>query len=172
VYDVTNDRCWAGVGIDHDTAPFAVAPIRGWREHLGRKRYPYASTLETTADTDGSNGYRPRPWECELQRLADETGAEIQVCHFARATSKRNKIEHRLFSLLTRTWRAKLLLALEVISNLIAAATSRTGREVHAQPDRQAYPDKIKVSDQQIAVVQGHGGEFRPDWNYRIKPPT
>ena len=121
IYDLADDTGWVSVGIDHDTAQFAVASIRGWWEHLGRQRYPDASALTITADCGGSNGNRTRLWKTELQRLADETGLEICVCHFPPGTSKWNKIEHRLFSFITQNWRAKPLETLEVIINLIAA---------------------------------------------------
>jgi transposase len=172
IYDLADDSGWVSVGIDHDTAQFAVASIESWWEHLGRKRYPDASTLQITADCGGSNGNRTRLWKTELQRLADHTGLEIQVCHFPPGTSKWNKIEHRLFSFITHNWRAKPLESLKVIIDLIAATTTRTGLEVYAQLDGRAYPDKIKVSDAELAVVQLEGHRFHPEWNYSIKPRT
>jgi transposase len=147
IYDLADDSGWVNVGIDHDTAQFAVASIAGWWEHLGAERYPDASTLTITADCGGSNGNRTRLWKVELQRLADHTGLEIRVCHFPPATSKWNKIEHRLFSFITHNWRGRPLESLEVIVNLIAATTTRTGLEVYAQLDQRAYPDKVTVSD-------------------------
>jgi transposase len=172
VYDLVRDEGFVSVGIDHDTAQFAVASIEGWWEHLGRERYPDASTLTITADCGGSNGNRTRLWKTELQRLADHTGLEIQVCHFPPGTSKWNKIEHRLFSFVTRNWRGKPLVSLEVIIGLIAATTTSTGLEVYARLDDRSYPDKIKVSDAQLAAVQLQGHQFHPDWNYTIKPRT
>jgi transposase len=172
VYDLADDSGWLSVGIDHDTAQFAVASIGGWWEQLGRERYPDATTLTITADCGGSNGNRTRLWKTELQRLADDTGLQIQVCHFPPGTSKWNKIEHRLFSFISHNWRAKPLVSLEVIINLIAATTTRTGLEVYAQLDERAYPDKIKVSDAELAAVQLEGHSFHPDWNYTIKPRT
>jgi len=170
IYDLADDSGWVNVGIDHDTAQFAVASIQGWWEHLGRQRYPDASSLTITADCGGSNGHRTRLWKTELQRLADESGLQIRVCHFPPGTSKWNKIEHRLFSFITQNWRAKPLETIEVIINLIAATTTRTGLEVYAQLDERAYPDKIKVPDAEIAAVALTGHDFHPEWNYTINP--
>ena len=170
IYDLAEDTGWVNVGIDHDTAQFAVASIRSWWEHLGRERYPDASSLTITADCGGSNGNRTRLWKTELQRLADETGLQIQVCHFPPGTSKWNKIEHRLFSFITQNWRAKPLETLEVIINLIAATTTRTGLEVYAQLDERAYPDKIRVPEAEISAVALTGHQFHPEWNYSINP--
>jgi len=172
IYDLANDEGWVNVGIDHDTAQFAVASIQSWWEHLGSQRYPDATMLTITADCGGSNGNRTRLWKTELQRLADETGLQIRVCHFPPATSKWNKIEHRLFSFISRNWRAKPLVSLEVIINLIAATTSRTGLEVYAQLDPRSYPDKLTVTDADLAAVNLSGDPFHPDWNYTIKPQT
>jgi hypothetical protein len=170
IYDLADDTGWVSVGIDHDTAQFAVASIQGWWEHLGRQRYPDASSLTITADCGGSNGNRTRLWKTELQRLADETGLQIRVCHFPPGTSKWNRIEHRLFSFITQNWRAKPLETLQVIINLIAATTTRTGLEIYAQLDQRAYPDKINVSDAEIAAVALTGHDFHPEWNYAINP--
>jgi hypothetical protein len=172
IYDLADDSGWVNVGIDHDTAQFAVASIRGWWEHLGRERYPNAATLTITADCGGSNGNRTRLWKTELQRLADETGLQVEVCHFPPGTSKWNKIEHRLFSFISRNWRAKPLVSLEVIVNLIAATTSRTGLAVYAQLDERDYPDKVKVPDAELQAVDLTGHVFHPDWNYLIKSRT
>ena len=172
VYDLAADEGFVSVGIDHDTAQFAAAAIGGWWQHLGRERYPDASTLTITADCGGSNGNRTRLWKVELQRLADATGLEIRVCHFPPGTSKWNKVEHRLFSFITKNWRGKPLVSREVIIDLIAATTTRAGLEVYAQLDERAYPDKVKVSDAELAAVQLEGHPFHPDWNYTIKPRT
>ena len=172
VYDLANDEGWVSVGIDHDTAQFAVASIRAWWRQLGAQRYPDAERLTITADCGGSNGYRTRLWKVELQRLADQTGLEIQVCHFPPGTSKWNKIEHRLFSFISQNWRGKPLVSHEVIVNLIGATTTRTGLEVYAQLDPRTYPDKVKVSDVELAAVNHHGAAFHPEWNYTIKPRT
>jgi transposase len=172
VYDLVRDEGFVSVGIDHDTAQFAVASIEGWWTHLGRARYPDASTLTITADCGGSNGNRTRLWKLELQRLADHTGLAIQVCHFPPGTSKWNRIEHRLFSFISHNWRGRPLVSLEVIISLIAATTTSTGLEVYARLDDRSYPDKIKVSDAELAAVQLEGHEFHPEWNYTIKPRT
>jgi hypothetical protein len=170
VYDLGSDEGWVQVGVDHDTAQFAVNSIRGWWEHLGRERYPDATTLTITADCGGSNGNRTRLWKVELQRLADATGLALQVCHFPPGTSKWNKIEHRLFSFITMNWRGKPLTSLEAIINLIAATTTRSGLKVYARLDPRTYPDKIKVSDTELAAVNLRGHRFHPEWNYLIKP--
>jgi hypothetical protein len=170
IYDLASDEGWVQVGIDHDTAQFAVNSIRSWWEHLGRQRYPNAGRLQITADCGGSNGNRTRLWKVELQTLADQTGLEISVCHFPPGTSKWNKIEHRLFSFISKNWRGRPLVSLETIINLIAATTTRTGLEVYARLDQRDYPDKIKVSDAELAAVQLQAHEFHPEWNYTIKP--
>ena len=170
IYDLAQDTGWVNVGIDNDTAQFAVASIRSWWEHLGSARYPEATALTLTADCGGSNGYRTRLWKTELQRLADETGLQIRVCHFPPGTSKWNKIEHRLFSFITKNWRGKPLTSLETIINLISATTTRTGLEVYARLDDGLYPKGIQVSDQQLAAVHLTGDAFHPEWNYTINP--
>jgi transposase len=172
VYDVANNEGWVSVGIDHDTAAFAVASIQGWWEELGRERFPNATTLTITADCGGSNGNRTRLWKTELQRLADQTGLAIAVCHFPPGTSKWNKIEHRLFSFISINWRAKPLLSRQIIIDLIAATTTSTGLKVYARLDEQTYPDKVKVSGAQLAAVQIERHAFHPEWNYTIKPRT
>jgi transposase len=170
VYDVAEDAGWVSVGIDNDTAQFAVASILGWWEHLGRERYPKARTLTITADCGGSNGNRTRLWKTELQRLAEETGLDISVCHFPPGTSKWNKIEHRLFSFISMNWRAKPLISRQTVVDLIAATTTRTGLEVFARLDERPYPKGIKISDAELAAVQLQGNPFHPEWNYTIKP--
>jgi Rhodopirellula transposase DDE domain len=170
VYDIASNQGWVNVGIDHDTAQFAVNSIRSWWQHLGRQRYPHATRLQITADCGGSNGNRVRLWKVELQRLADETGLQIAVCHFPPGTSKWNRIEHRLFSYITINWRGKPLHSLETIVNLIAATSTSTGLEVYARLDEGAYPDKIRVPDDEIEAVNLHGDAFHPEWNYTIKP--
>ena len=170
VYDMRLDEGYVSVGIDHDTAQFAVNSIRSWWQHLGSERYPHVPRLTITADCGGSNGNRPRLWKMELQRLADETELEIEVCHFPPGTSKWNKIEHRLFSFITMNWRGKPLVSLETIINLIAGTTTSTGLEVYARLDDGAYPDKIKVTDAEFKTVNIHGHEFHPEWNYIIRP--
>ena len=170
VYDIAANQGWVNVGIDHDTAQFAVNSIRSWWQHLGQERYPGASRLQITADCGGSNGNRVRLWKVELQKLADETGLQIGVCHFPPGTSKWNRIEHRLFSYITINWRGKPLHCLQTVINLIAATTTSTGLEVYARLDDGSYPEKIRVPDQEIQAVNLHGDQFHPEWNYTIKP--
>jgi transposase len=170
VYDIAANQGWVNVGIDHDTAQFAVNSIRSWWQHLGRQRYPHATRLQITADCGGSNGNRVRLWKVELQKLSDETGLEIGVCHFPPGTSKWNRIEHRLFSYITINWRGKPLYSLQTIVNLISATTTSTGLKVYARLDDGAYPDKIRVPDDHIKAVNLTGEEFHPEWNYTIKP--
>ena len=170
IYDLGDDTGWVNVGIDHDTAQFAVASIRGWWEHLGRERYPEATSLTITADCGGSNGNRTRLWKTELQGLADESGLEIQVLHFPPGTSKWNRIEHRLFSFISMNWRGKPLVSRQVIINLIGATTTRSGLRVYARLDEREYPREVKVGDAQLAAVNLTGDDFHPEWNYAIKP--
>jgi transposase len=170
VYDVAEDAGWVSVGIDNDTAQFAVASIHGWWDELGSERYPDATTLTITADCGGSNGNRTRLWKTELQRLADRTGLRISVCHFPPGTSKWNKIEHRLFSFISMNWRAKPLISRQVVIDLINATTTRTGLEVFARLDEKTYPKGIKISDAELAAVKLEGNTFHPEWNYTIKP--
>ena len=145
VYDLGRNAGWVSVGTDHDTSAFAVESIRRWWNMMGREAYPKARQLLITADSGGSNGSRVRLWKLELQKLADETGLEISVCHFPPGTSKWNKIEHRLFSFITKNWRGQPLVSHEVIVNLIAATTTRTGLRVQSQLDTDKYPKGIKV---------------------------
>ena len=170
VYDIADDSAMVSVGIDHDTAQFSVAAIQAWWQQFGRARYPDATRLVITADCGGSNGNRTRLWKTELQGLADHTGLAITVCHFPPGTSKWNKIEHRLFSFISKNWRGQPLASYEVIINLIAATSTNTGLEVYARLDENAYPDKIKITDQQLAAVNLHAHTFHPEWNYTINP--
>jgi transposase len=170
VYDLRLDEGYVSVGIDHDTAQFAVNSIRSWWQHLGSERYPNVPRLTITADCGGSNGNRTRLWKVELQKLADETELEIEVCHFPPGTSKWNKIEHRLFSFITMNWRGKPLVSLETIINLIAGTTNSTGLEVYARLDDGTYPDKIKVTNAELETVNLAGQTFHPEWNYVITP--
>ena len=150
IYDVAQNQGWVNVGQDHDTSAFAVESIRRWWRGLGQSTYPRAGRLLICADGGGSNGYRVRLWKKELQGLADETGVEMQVCHLPPGTSKWNKIEHRLFSQISINWRGKPLVSHEVIIQLIAATTTRSGLRVTAQRDTGKYPDKLKVSDEEM----------------------
>jgi hypothetical protein len=168
IYDVGRDEGWVSVGVDNDTAQFAVAAIKGWWEHLGARAYPKATSLTISADCGGSNSYRTRLWKTELQRLADQLGLPIRVLHYPPGTSKWNKIEHRLFSYISINWRAKPLVSRQVVIDLIAATTTSTGLKVYARLDTNTYPTKIQITDEQIRAVQLTGDEFHPEWNYTI----
>jgi hypothetical protein len=170
VYDLGQNAGWVSVGTDHDTSAFAVESIRRWWTMMGRDVYPNAGRLLITADSGGSNGARVRLWKLELQKLADETGLEISVCHFPPGTSKWNKIEHRLFSFITKNWRGKPLVSHEVIVNLIAATTTRTGLRVQSQLDTGKYPKGIKVSKAEFAAIHLRPDAFHGEWNYLITP--
>lgn len=170
VYDIALDEGWVSVGIDADTAAFAVAAIRSWWEHLGSMRYPKATTLTITADCGGSNGNRTRLWKIELQRLADATGLTIQVCHFPPGTSKWNQIEHRLFSFISRNWRGHPLISRQAVVALIGATTSTAGLKVYAQLDEATYERGVKVSDADLAAINMVPDPFHGEWNYVIKP--
>jgi hypothetical protein len=170
VYDLLQNRGWVSVGIDHDTAQFAVNSIRRWWTEMGEQRFPHASELLITADGGGSNSHRSRLWKVSLQKLADELGIRLFVCHFPPGTSKWNKIEHRLFSFITKNWRARPLVSLEVIVNLIANTTTKKGLVVKAALDTNHYPSKIKVSDDQLRQIRLKRNEFHGDWNYTLSP--
>lgn len=170
IYDIGRNTGWVNVGVDHDTAEFAVESIRRWWKSMGRETYPRAGRLLITADSGGSNGARLRLWKVELQKLADETGLRIAVCHFPPGTSKWNKIEHRLFSFITQNWRGKPLISLQVIVSLIAATTTGTGLRVHSELDERTYPSGVKVSDAELARVNLRPDKFHGDWNYQILP--
>jgi hypothetical protein len=170
VYDVTRNHGWVNVGRDHDTAAFAVESIRRWWRGLGRRTYPQAKRLLICADGGGGNGDRVRLWKKELQELADQTGVEMHVCHLPPGTSKWNKIEHRLFSHISINWRGKPLISHEVIIQLIAATTTRSGLRVTARSDPGKYPDKLKVTDEEMESLNLVRSEFHGDWNYALKP--
>ncbi len=170
VYDLTHNLSWVNVGIDHDTATFAVESIRRWWHLMGQPLYPAARQLLITADGGGSNGSRLRLWKVELQKLADETGLEIAVCHLPPGTSKWNKIEHRLFSYISQNWRGKPLISHEVIVNLITATSTQTGLKARCQLDTQSYPTGTVVSDDELAQVNLQPDGFHGGWNYVISP--
>ena len=170
VYDLGQNVGWVNVGTDYDTAAFAVESIRQWWYSMGRPCYPNASQLLITADSGGSNGARVRLWKLEIQRLANETGLEISVCHFPPGTSKWNKIEHRLFSFITQNWRGQPLVSHEVIVNLIAATTTKKGLRVKSRLDTGKYPKGVKVSKEEFAIICIKGDTFHGDWNYTISP--
>ena len=170
VYDLAANAGWVSVGIDHDTAAFAVATIRRWWHEAGRARYPRSRRLLITADGGGSNGSRVRLWKWELQRLADETGLTISVGHLPPGTSKWNKIEHRLFSFISQNWRGKPLVSYAVILDLIAATTTAAGLSVTSYLDTNRYPAGRKVSDAEMATIQLQRDAFHGEWNYTISP--
>ena len=170
IYDIGRNSGWVSVGIDHDTAEFAVESIRRWWRSMGREAYPKATRLLITADSGGSNGSRLRLWKLELQKLADETRLRIAVCHFPPGTSKWNKIEHRLFSFISKNWRGKPLTSLQVIVSLIAATTTATGLKVHSELDTASYQPGIKVSDKDVSEINLRRDKFHGDWNYEVHP--
>jgi len=170
VYDIENNEAWVSVGISHDTAEFSVNAIRAWWDEMGASRYANASCLLITADGGGSNGYRLRLWKVELQKLANELGFPIHVCHFPPGTSKWNKIEHRLFSFITKNWRGKPLYSHHVIVNLISATTTKTGLKVLCRLDDNFYAKGRRVSDKELDQVKHHPDDFLGDWNYAIYP--
>jgi Rhodopirellula transposase DDE domain len=170
IYDIGENKGWVSVGLDHDTASFAVNAIRRWWQSMGSVRYPAAKHLTITADAGGSNGARLRLWKVELQKLADELDLTISVCHLPPGTSKWNKIEHRLFSFITQNWRGEPLISHQVIVQLIAATTTKTGLKVHSEIDPHSYPAGTKVADADLARVNLRRHAFHGDWNYTIQP--
>jgi hypothetical protein len=170
VYDLAQNQGWVTVGIDHDTAEFAVASIARWWQGMGQAAYPNATSLLITADGGGSNGSRLRLWKLELQRLANQTGLELRICHLPPGTSKWNKIEHRLFSYITQNWRGKPLVNYEVIVQLIGATKTNSGLTVRCELDAATYETGRKVSDEELAGVNLERDEFHGEWNYRIRP--
>ncbi|MGQ0612767.1 MAG: ISAzo13 family transposase [Planctomycetaceae bacterium] len=170
VYDLTRNKGYVRVGVDHETASFAVRTIRRWWQLMGRPAYPGAKSLLITADGGGSNGPRLALWKWELQRLADATGLAITVCHLPPGTSKWNKIEHRLFSFISANWRGRPLTSLVAIVNLIAATTTRTGLRVRAEIDTGRYPKGVEVSPEELEKVRLERHDFHGDWNYTIRP--
>jgi Rhodopirellula transposase DDE domain len=170
VYDLASDEGWVSVGIDHDTAQFAVASIRRWWTEMGLKRFPRAKKLLITADGGGSNSSRNRLWKKSLQELADELEMTVQMCHFPPGTSKWNKIEHRLFCFITKNWRGRPLTTYEVIVNLIASTTTKTGLVVRAAIDPLEYQTGVEVTDEELARLRITPSKFHGEWNYTIRP--
>jgi hypothetical protein len=170
VYDLNRNEGWVTVGIDHDTASFAANAIRRWWRLMGRPAYPGASSLLITADAGGSNGPRLRLWKWELQRFANRTGLSITICHFPPGTSKWNKIEHRLFSHIAMNWRGKPLVSLAAIVNLIGSTRTDAGLRVRSEIDRNAYPQGVILTDDQMAKVRLQPHRFHGEWNYTIRP--
>jgi DDE family transposase len=170
VYDLGQNAGWVSVGIDHDTASFAVETIRRWWYSMGRPSHRKAKRLLITADAGGSNGPKVRLWRVELQKLANEIRLPISVCHFPPGTSKWNKIEHRLFSFISQNWRGKPLTTHQVIVKLIAATKTAAGLKVRAQLDTHRYPKAVKVSSTQMAALSLKPSRFHGEWNYTFSP--
>jgi len=168
IYDVHDNSGWVSVGIDHDTADFAVDSILSWWKQMGSKTYPGAVELLIMADAGGSNGSRLRLWKIGVQRLANTTGLRINVCHFPPGTSKWNKIEHRMFSFITQNWRGRPLISHEAIVNLIGSTTTTTGLKIKAKLNRKKYPTGIKVTDSELAKVRIKPAKFHGEWNYTV----
>jgi transposase len=172
VYDLGRNTGWVNVGIDHNTAAFAVESIRRWWNEVGRQQYPQAKRLLISADGGGSNGSRVRLWKWEVQQLVDETGLSITVCHLPPGTSKWNKIEHRLFAWISQNWRGKPLTSYAVILKLIAATTTEAGLTVQCQLDTNRYPAGRKLSAEEMATLSIQPDSFHGEWNYTILPRT
>lgn len=170
VYDQKSNVGWVSVGIDHDTAEFAIESIRRWWYKMGKYYYPHAKNLLITADGGGSNGYRVKLWKVVLQKLADELKMKISVCHFPPGTSKWNKIEHRMFSFISMNWRGKPLISHEVIVNLIANTTNSKGLKIKAELDMNSYETGKKVSDKELKSLRIKKDDFHGEWNYTIIP--
>jgi hypothetical protein len=170
VYDVTNNHGWVSVGTDHDTSQFAVNTIRQWWYQMGQHVYPQAEKLLITADGGGSNGSRNRLWKYELQRFVDETQVAVTVCHFPPGTSKWNKIEHRMFSHISKNWRGRPITSHEVMVNLIANTTTEAGLKIHAAIDSNEYPTGIRVSDRSMKTLSMEKNDFHGEWNYTVSP--
>ena len=170
VYDLSADAGWVSVGVDHDTAAFAVETLRRWWRNMGSAAYPRTRRVLVTADAGGSNAARSRLWKAELQRFADETGLKVSVCHFPPGTSKWNKIEHRMFSRIAQNWRARPLVSREAVVELIANTTTGNGLTIRAELDENEYPKGVKVTDEQMAALSLARDKFHGDWNYTISP--
>jgi len=171
VFDIGANEGWMSVGDDHDTAAFAVNAVRRWWDTMGQARYRGATTLLVTADAGGSNGYRNKLWKAELAQFAAETGLTITVCHYPPGTSKWNKIEHRMFSFITKNWRGKPLTSYQVIVELVAATTTETGLRILAEWDQGSYPTGVEVTDDHVAALPLNNHDWHPDWNYDLNPP-
>jgi hypothetical protein len=170
VYDLSRNEGWVSVGVDHDTAEFAVESIRRWWQEMGSSAYPRARRLLITADAGGSNSYRTRLWKVELQGLSDDLRLRISVCHFPPGTSKWNKIEHRMFCHITQNWRGRPLRSRAIVVNLIGHTTTKAGLRIQAELDAAAYKKGIKVSDEEMAAINLEKESFHGEWNYTITP--
>lgn len=169
VYDIESNEGWVNIGINHDTAQFAVNSICKWWQEMGQHRFPRSTRLLITADAGGSNGWRTRLWKVALQELANEIDLNLTVNHFPPGTSKWNKIEHRLFSFITQNWRGKPLYDLQTVVNLISSTTTRAGLIVKSAIDNNYYEKGIKVSDEELEQVKLKQHEFHGEWNYTIR---
>jgi hypothetical protein len=172
VYDEATNTGWVSVGVDHDTAEFAVETVRRWWRYMGSQVYPKAKRRLITADGGGSNGSRRRLWQVELQRFADESGLAISVCHFPPGTSQWNKIEHRMFCHITENWRGRPLVSREVVVNLIGHTTTKTGLTIRSALDENSYPTGREVTEQQMENLAIKRDKFHGEWNYTIRPKT
>ena len=170
VYDITTNSAWVNIGIDNETSEFAVESIRKWWNMMGHETYQNATSLLITADCGGSNGYRRKTWKFELQKFSDETNLVISVRHFPPGTSKWNKIEHRLFSAITKNWRGRPLVSMEAIINLIANTTTTTGLKVRCDVDHNTYTKGVKISADQLSQLRIYELNFHGEWNYTIIP--
>jgi hypothetical protein len=170
IYDIAANEGYVNVGISHDTAEFAMDSIRNWWKKMGSLRYPYAHSLLITADGGGSNGSRNRLWKIALQKFADETGLNACVCHFPPGTSKWNKIEHRMFSMISMNWRGRPLTSIEVIVSLIEGTSTKTGLRIKASKSDKEYACGIKVSDDEIQKLRMLRADFQPESNYGQRP--
>lgn len=172
VYDLTRNAGWVSVGIDHDTAGFAVHTIRRWWQGMGRPAYRHATSLLITADAGGSNGPKVRLWKWALQHFANRSGLSITVCHFPPGTSKWNEIEHRLFSYISRNWRGEPLVSLAVIISLIASTRTQQGLRVRCEMDKGRYPKGVQITDAQMATITLRPHHFHGEWNYTVHPQS
>lgn len=170
IYDLSKNKGWVSVGISADTARFAVSSIRSWWNKMGKEVYPNAAELYINADGGGSNGYRTKLWKTELQQLANELDISIHVSHFPPGTSKWNKIEHRMFSFISKNWRGKPLIDRATVVSLIGNTTTQTGLIIQAELDENTYQKGIKISARELAQVNLHKEEFHGEWNYKISP--
>ena len=170
LYNMAKNEGWVSIGINNDTAEFAVANIRRWWETRGKNQYPNAKKLLITADSGGSNGYRVRLWKMQLYKFAQDANLEISVAHFPPGTSKWNKIEHRMFSFISINWRARPLTSIKLIISLIAATTTKTGLKIHCEEDTNIYQKGIKISDKELKKINITRDDFHGEWNYTIFP--
>jgi len=170
IYDMTRNEGWVNVGISHDTAEFAVNSIRTYWNNVGKQNYENCTEIMVTADCGGSNSYKTRLWKFELQKLANEIGKSITVCHFPPGTSKWNKIEHRMFSFISQNWRGRPLVSLQTIVELIGNTKTKTGLKIYTSIDKNHYETGIKISDEEFESINIERSKFQGNWNYTIRP--